>query len=103
MQILITTHSKKNCSDFNLEFLKIPNIITLEKWTINLPSTRPQRILESGIHKIGMFRYIFVMFWNPFISFLNTSGTLTLWGQTGMEKTFEFLKIGQQMFHLRQL
>ena len=36
----------------------------------------PQRVPESGIRKIGMFRHIFAIFWNPSVSFLNTYGNL---------------------------
>ena len=52
-------------------------------------SLGPRRIPESGIRKIGMFRHVFAMFWNPSVSFLNTSGNLLgTSGRIGINKNF---------------
>ena len=48
----------------------------------------PPRVPESGVRKIGIVRYVFTMFWNPSVSFLNISGNrLGISGQIGIGKT----------------
>ena len=46
--------------------------------TYDLSSTRSRRVPENGIRKIGMFRHVFAMFYNPSVYFLNSSVTSLL-------------------------